>query len=150
MQEVGRTSPGNDQPVRIFRLPLLLMLALATTACNTVPETTLESSLPGIEIRGLKIQNRSFSMVTEVVLLVTRTREFISCGNIPMRGECSTTFPLRQYQGNDIEIQWKQGGEEWSTGEFVVELSDRLDPYRPAMVRVTITAAGLAVTELVQ
>ncbi len=126
------------------------MLILVLAACHTVPNPAREASSPGIEIRGLIIQNRSFSTVTEVMLLVTRTREFISCWNIPMHGECATTFPLRQYQGNDIEIQWKQGGEEWSTGEFVVELSDRIDPYRPAMVRVTITAAGLAATELIQ
>jgi hypothetical protein len=104
----------------------------------------------GIEIRGLRIQNQSFSMVTEVMLLVTRTGEFISCGNIPMRGECSTTFPLRQYEGNHIEIKWKQGGSEWSTGEFTVETSNRIDPTRPAIVRVIITNQGLAPTELVQ
>jgi hypothetical protein len=128
--------------------PILLLPGLL--ACASVPGAINETPLPGIEIRGLSIQNRSFSTVTEVMLLVSKTGEFISCGNIPMRGECATVFPLRQYQGNHVEIKWKQGGTEWSTGEFVVELSDRIDPYKPAMVRVTITAEGLAATELVQ
>jgi len=89
-------------------------------------------------------------MVTEVMLLVTKTGEFISCGNIAMHGECSTTFPLRQYQGNRIEIRWKQGGLDWSTGEFVVDYSDGIDAGRPALVNVTITAEGLAPAKLVQ
>ena len=104
----------------------------------------------GIDISGLRIENRSFSPVTEVTLLVTQTGEFISCGNIPMRGLCSTTFPLRQYQDNHIEIKWKQGGTKWSTGEFVVDPPAHIDPFKPAVVRVIITTEGLAATELVQ
>ena len=67
-----------------------------------------------------------------------------------MRGQCATTFPLRQYEGNHLEIRWKQGGTEWSTGEFVVETSGDIDPGRPAMVQVEITAEGLPETRLVQ
>jgi hypothetical protein len=118
--------------------------------CSTAQQEPGESGTRGIEVRGLRILNRSFSVVTEVRLLVSETLEFVSCGNIPIHGECATTFPLRQYQGNRIEIRWKQGGADWSTGEFVVEHSQGIDPGRPAMVRVTITTAGLAATELVQ
>jgi hypothetical protein len=129
---------------------LLMVILMGMVGCTGMVSHEPAPETAGIEIRGLRIQNQSFSMVTEVMLLVTRTGEFISCGNIPMRGECSTTFPLRQYEGNQIEIKWKQGGSEWSTGEFVVKASDRIDPTRPAIVRVLITAQGLAPTELVQ
>ena len=120
------------------------------TSCQSVGVPVRNAQAQGIEIRGLRIMNQSFSMVTEVILLVSETGEFISCGNIPMHGECSSTFPLRQYEGNQIEIRWKQGGSEWSTGEFTVEANDRIDRSRPAMVRVIITSQGLAPTELVQ
>ena len=129
---------------------LVSLLVVNLPACRLNGISDREPVSAGIEIRGLRIQNQSFSLVTEVMLLVTKTGEFISCGNIPMRGECSTTFPLRQYQGNRIEIKWKQGGSEWSTGEFVVEASDQINRSRPAMVRVIITAQGLAPTRLVQ
>ncbi len=129
---------------------LVSLLVVNLPACRFNGISDPESVSAGIEIRGLRIQNQSFSLVTEVILLVTKTGEFISCGNIPMRGECSTTFPLRQYQGNQIEIKWKQGGSEWSTGKFVVEASDQINLSRPAIVRVIITAQGLAPTQLVQ
>jgi len=128
---------------------LLLLLAI-NAACSSLSPATSGETDKGIEIRGLRIQNQSFRLITQVSLLVTRAGEFISCGNIPITGECSTTFPLRQYQGNQIEIKWKQGTEEWSSGEFVVDPPDSIDPSRPAMVRVIITRQGLAITELVQ
>ena len=119
-------------------------------ACAYDPGRKTEVLTEGIEIKGLRIRNESFGLVTEVMLLVIQTGEFISCGNIPMRGQCATTFPLRKYQGNQIEIKWKQGGSEWSTGEFTVEQSDGIDPAKPAVVEVIITAQGLAPTRLVQ
>ena len=129
---------------RNFLNPALVLLLLA--ACASPQSFDGEA----LEIRGLVIKNQSFSLITEVVLLVVQSREFISCGNIPFRGQCSTTFPLRQYQGNDIEIRWRQDGQEWSTGEFVVEAAENINPAYPALVRVIITPSGNAVTELVQ
>ena len=134
----------------LIRLVFLMLLIPGIDACRIVTDQAPRSETPGIDIRGLRIENRSFSLVTEVMLLVTKTGEFISCGNIPMRGLCSTTFPLRQYQGNHIEIKWKQGGTQWSTGEFVVDPPAHIDPFIPVVVRVIITTEGLAVTELVQ
>ncbi|MFT5138562.1 MAG: hypothetical protein ACI9H8_000091 [Lysobacterales bacterium] len=131
-------------------LPMASLSAIFLFACALKPSLKTEMQTAGIEIKGLRIQNESFSLLSEVMLLVTQTGEFISCGNIPMRGQCATTFPLRQYQGNQIEIKWKQGGTEWSTGEFTVEQSDRIDPTKPATVEVIITAQGLAPTRLIQ
>ena len=132
------------------RTTLAAMLLMLVYGCVASPPGLPGEGEAGIEIRGLLIQNRSYGMLSEVILLVVQTGEFISCGNIPMRGECSTTFPLRQYQGNDVEIRWKEGGREWSTGEFVVDPGAETDPAYPALVRVIITPAGTAVTELVQ
>ena len=145
--------PGRNINPRVFlRIPRLAVWipAVLLSACAYSPAQEAEPLAGGIEIRGLRIMNRSFGMVTQVELLVTKTGEFISCGNIPMRGVCSTTFPLRQYEGNQIEIRWKQGASEWSTGEFVVESNQLLDPMRPAQVEVIINAQGLAPTQLVQ
>ena len=133
-----------------IRLVFLLLLLTGLDACRWVTHQVSQPAARELDIRGLRIENRSFALVTEVTLLVTKTGEFISCGNIPMRGRCSTTFPLRQYQGNHIEIKWKQGGTQWSTGEFVVDPPAHIDPSRPAVLRVIITTDGLAATELVQ
>ena len=128
----------------------LVLLLAVNAACSPISPGISEDVPKGIEIRGLRIQNQSFRLITQVSLLVTRTGEFIGCGNIPTRGECSTTFPLREYQGNHIEIKWMHGSEEWSSGEFVVDPPDSIDLSRPAIVTVIITAQGLAITELVQ
>ena len=141
--------PAPLRRIKSACLCLVLLLAV-NVACSPLSPGNSAGFDKGIEIRGLRIQNQSFRLITQVSLLVTRTGEFISCGNIPINGECSTTFPLRQYQGNQIEIKWKQGSEEWSSGEFVVDPSDSIDQSRPAMVRVIITTQGLAITELVQ
>lgn len=147
-------STGRDKDkCRVHRHVLQCLLIFPTlflVACGYAPVEEIDQPGVGIEIRGLRILNRSYAMVTEVELLVTKTGEFISCGNIPMRGECSTTFPLRQYEGNQIEIRWKQGSSEWSTGEFVVEANKLIDPMRPALVEVIINSQGLAPTQLVQ
>jgi hypothetical protein len=127
-----------------------LLMGLSLSGCQAIAEKGPQEDIPTIEIGGLTIQNHSFGMVSEVMLLVIKTDEFISCGNIAFRGVCSTRFPLRQYQGNKIEIKWKQGGSEWSTGEFVVEASDKIDLSRPAYVRVQIISQGLAPTDLIQ
>lgn len=133
-------------PVRSALLAATLMLSGGCASLEEAPG----AEIIGMEISGLLIRNQSYATLSEVILLVVQTGEFIACGQIRMRSHCATTFPLRQYQGNDIEIRWKEGGRKWSTGKFVVEAQDGIDPDRPARVRVTITPAGTAVTELVQ
>jgi hypothetical protein len=124
------------------------MIALAT-ACQSLPQAA-PTDMERTQIRGLVIQNRSYAALSEVMLLVLPTREFVSCGNIPIRGQCATTFPVREYQGNEIEIRWREGGGEWFSDRFRVERRAGLDYSMPVRVRVVVSPAGTAVTELVQ
>ena len=63
---------------------------------------------------------------------------------ITPQSRCSTTFPETGYTGNPVEIIWSQGGREYSTDEFVIQLPAGLDYGRPAQVLVVITGPGLA------
>lgn len=129
---------------------MALLGAAFLCACASARHEPAVEVTDGLEISGLLIQNQTYGMLAEVILLVVQTGEFISCGNISMGGRCATTFPQRRYQGNDIEIRWKEGGREWSSGKFVVESHAGIDESRPALVRVIVTPSGQAETELVQ
>ena len=82
--------------------------------------------------------------VSAVRLLVPVTGNFVSCGNISPESRCATTFPETDYTGNPVEITWSQGGQIYSTGQFVIQLPDDLDPERPAVVQIVITGPGSA------
>lgn len=103
-----------------------------------------------VQIEGLVIENQTQMWVSAVRLLVPVTGNFVSCGNISPQFMCSTTFPEAGYTGNPVEITWSQGGQIYSTGQFVVQLPDDLDENRPAAVRVVIAGPGSAGAVIVQ
>jgi len=57
---------------------------------------------------------------------------------------CSTSFPEAAYSGSPVEITWSQGGQIYSTGQFVIQLPADLNESKSAMVRVIITGPGSA------
>ncbi|NOR19738.1 MAG: hypothetical protein GQ538_06575, partial [Xanthomonadales bacterium] len=64
--------------------------------------------------------------------------------NIAPESMCSTTFPEANYTGNAIEVTWSQAGQIYSTGEFVMQLSDDVVEDIPAVVQVVIAGPGSA------
>lgn len=100
------------------RLQLLFYFGLFTfiTACGELPKSN------SITVAGLVFQNRTATPVYKAKLSVSKTHGLISCGVILPGKECSTTFPVRQYQGNPISVSWEQAGQAWSSGEFYVQL----------------------------
>jgi len=119
---------------------LLLMACASGSVDNTPP----------LKIEGLVIQNQTRMWVSVVRLLVQVTGNFVSCGNISPNSSCATTFPETDYTGNPVEITWSQGGQIYSTGQFVIQLPDDLDPDRPAVVQIIIADAGSAGAMIVQ
>ena len=96
------------------------------------------------------IENQTQMWVAAARLLVPLTGNFVSCGNISPQSSCATTFPETDYTGNPVEITWSQGGQIYSTGQFVIQLPDDLDPDRPVVVQVIITGTGSAGAMILQ
>jgi hypothetical protein len=113
-------------------------------------DLTENQASTGIEIEGLRIRNDLLFSVTDVMILVPVSGDYVGCGIILPRSECSTTFPVRDYRGSAVVISWKEYGEAHKTDEFVVDVPDGIDPELPAMVEVIIYTQGLAGARLVQ
>jgi len=60
-----------------------------------------------MQIAGLEFVNRTDMPVSGVELRVVGTHEVAACSYISPRGRFSTQFPLREYQGHDIEVVWE-------------------------------------------
>lgn len=117
----------------------VLLAVLLMPACAVSPP-----AVPVVEVSGLEIENRSRSMVSAVTLMVAATGAFVSCGNIPPAGRCSTRFPEREFSGNPVELTWRQSGQDWSTGVMGLAISDEVRAAGEAEVRVVIVAPGSA------
>ena len=126
-----------------------LVTGLCTLLLMTCASMSVENT-PPLQVEGLVINNQTQMWVSAARLLVPVTGNFVSCGNISPQSSCATTFPETDYTGNPVEITWSQGGQIYSTGQFVIQLPDDLDPDRPAVVQIIITGAGLAGAMLVQ
>lgn len=100
-------------------------------------------------IGGLEMQNHTRSWVSAARVLVPATGNFVSCGNIPPGGVCSTGFPETELTGNPVEISWSQNGQIWSTGELNVVPGEDVLEAGAARVLVVIAAPGSAGMRLV-
>ena len=101
-------------------------------------------------IEGAVIRNELAFPVTDVQLLVPASGNFVGCGNIMARSQCSTTFPERDYHANAVVISWKERGQPNSTAEFVIRIPEEFDHGRPARLEIIIFNMGQAGAKLVQ
>ena len=115
-------------------------------ACASQPV----GSTSKLQIDGMAIENQTQMWVSAVRLLVPVTGNFVSCGNISPGSKCSTTFPETSYTGNPLEITWSQGGQIYSTGQFVLQLPLEVDESKTAVVRVVIAGPGSAGADIIQ
>jgi hypothetical protein len=116
----------------IFYFGMLLLVA----ACSELPKTNT------ITVTGLVFYNNTATPVHNAKLSVSKTHGLVACGVILPRKECSTTFPVRQYQGNSIIVSWEQAGRTWSSGEFYVQLPDDPPTDTPSIAVVTLGDDG--------
>jgi len=119
-----------------YRLFFSLSILLIVSACGEMPTRN------AITIAGLVFVNQTASPVYNAKLSVTTTRGLVACGVILPGKECSTTFPVRQYQGNPIIVTWEQAGHSWSSGEIYVQLPAASAAAMPTIAVVTLGAQG--------
>ena len=141
---VSSLRDGALDTIRFLTLTGLCLFLLSACA------TPSSEPAPSLQIDGLLIENASEMWVSSARILVPATGRFVSCTAITPKTRCSTTFPETAYTGNPVEITWSQGGQEHTTGEFVIQLPAGLDYERPARVLVVITGAGMAGAVLTQ
>ncbi len=143
-----RPIDASEMILRYSEIPCLLLISLLAAACSNIPRDIPEAT--GIVIEGAVIRNELAFPVTDVQLLVPASGNFVGCGNIMARSQCSTTFPERDYHANAVVISWKERGQPHSTGEFVIKIPEKFDFSRPARLEVVIFNLGQAGAKLIQ
>jgi len=100
------------------RLAFYFGLLLGISACGSLPPSN------SVTVAGLLFYNNTATPIHNAKLSVTTTHGLVACGLILPGMECSTTFPVRQYQHNPIVVTWEHNGRTWSSGEFRVPVPD--------------------------
>jgi len=129
--------------VRFFITGFCILLLGSCTTRTAV-------TTPRVKIDGMAIENQTLMWVSAVRLLVPVTGNFVSCGTIAPGSKCSATFPETIYTANPVEITWSQGGQIYSTGQFVLQLPAALDESKAAEVHVVIAGPGSAGAVVIQ
>ena len=125
------------------RVLFCIGLILGLSACGGMPTSK------SVTVAGLLFYNNSDTPIHNAKLSVTTTHGLVACGVILPRTTCSTTFPLRQYQGNPVVVSWEHAGRSWTSGEFRVPLPDDPVAATPTMAVITLGERGAINAKLV-
>ena len=103
-----------------------------------------------IEISGLIIRNKTDVRIDDIKLKVEKTGAVVTCTTIPPDSDFSTEFPLKRYQGNAVDVFWKQNGRAFMSLDLHAEVPDDLDTSLSAIAAVEIDSDGTANARLEQ
>ena len=126
---------------------LAIFALLASCADHAVKREPAHAIV--LQIAGVEIYNGLPYSIQNVMILVPESGQFMSCGQILPDSACSTSFPLQTYQGNGVQVSWKEKGVEHSTAEFKLELPVTAINGQMAYIKVEVFDAGQAGAKLV-
>ena len=126
------------------RLCFYSLSGLLVFACAELPKSN------PLTVAGLTFHNATSTPIKNARLSVSKTHGLVACGFIPPHNDCSTTFPLRQYQGNPITVSWQHAGQTWTSTDVGVQLPEYPIPNRPATAVVTLGENGSVSARLIQ
>lgn len=135
-------------PVR--HLPGCLLALCLVSACAGKGAGAPSNEVESVKIDSFVIRNELPFTVTDVYIEAPATGNFAGCGTILSKTECQNSFPARTYRRNGVVISWKEHGVARSTGEFVVEAPEGLQPGQATVLEVIIYSRGQAGARLVQ
>ena len=123
----------------------LLTIVLSGFAVSCSVSVILESP---IEVKRLVFLNKTSRPLKNVRIYVAKTREFISCNYILANSECSTGFPLREYQGNSFEVSWMDGDQQKSAADIKVSIPGNLNKDKPVKAVIVFSKEGIFSADL--
>jgi len=126
-----------------YRLFFFLGILLVVSACSEMPTTN------SITVAGLMFYNNTDTPIHNAKLSVTTTRGLVACGVVLPGKECSTTFPVRHYNGDPVMVTWEHAGQTWSSGEVGVALPDGPVAATPTTAVITLGEQGAINAKLV-
>jgi len=123
----------------------LAFLCSGLMSCSTAP---IKSDT--IKIQRLVFLNYSSKTLDKVRIYISKTSEFASCGHILPKSECSTGFPLREYQGNTFNVSWRENGQQKSKNNIRAQQPLNLITTRPVNAVITFGEDGAFSADLLQ
>ncbi len=124
----------------------LILLSFLIQGCVTVQEKRTSA----LQIKGLIIKNLTGNPISEISLKAKSNGRFVSCGYIATGGECSTTFPLKEYQRNLMIVSWTQYNQQYLYNDIVVSQTSVKDTSLPVHVLIEIRQNGQPLTRFIQ
>lgn len=141
---VNRTHRSAALGKRVALIAGWLML----TACATQGTRQERIAGPALQIAGVEIYNGLPYSVHDVSILATSSGDFVSCGQILPDTSCSTTFPVRDYREDPVQVSWTEQGEPHSTKPFKLSPPANAKAGQEAYIRVEVFASGQAGAKL--
>lgn len=127
-----------------YRLCFYSLSGLLVFACAELPKSN------PLTVAGLTFHNATSSPIKDARLTASKTHGLVACGFILPHNDCSTTFPLKQYQGNSITVSWQNAGQTWTSVDVAVQLPEYPIPNRPTTAVVTLGEHGSINARLIQ
>jgi hypothetical protein len=127
-----------------YQLCCYSLSSLIVSACAELAQTD------PLTVAGLTFHNATSTPIHDARLSVRKTHGLVACGVVLPHNECSTTFPLRQYQGNAITVSWQHAGQAWTSANVPVQLPEYPIPNRPTTAVVTLGENGSIIVRLIQ
>lgn len=128
----------------LSRLCFYSLSGLFVLSCAELPQSN------SLTVAGLTFQNATSGTIHNARLSASKTHGVVACGVILPHTECSTTFPLRQYQGNAITVSWQHAGRTWTSTDVYVQLPDYPIPDRPTTAVISLGENGSIKAKLIQ
>lgn len=137
-------------PTLTRNLLLAWIVTLTISSCGGTAVKSLSPSGPAIEVHRVVIRNLLSYPIKDVQILAPATGNFVSCGNIVQKSQCSTTFPVRNYSENPVQISWTEWDAPRSMPPVPLKAPDGFDFDRPATIEVSVYSPGQAAAKLIQ
>lgn len=135
---------SKNTPVIVYAIFAVFLLNILTSCSSPIIKSN------SIQIKRLVFLNQSSRALNNVRIYVSKTHEFASCGYILAKTECSTGFPLREYQGNSFDISWSEDGQNKSKQNIQTVVPVNLNLNKPVNAVITFGEGGAFSASLMQ